>query len=93
VTLQWLDRPEVRAVRLFGSLARGDQQEASDADVLILLKGNPPFDHLEQTRRFLAFFDLPIGVDILVYSEGQAAARLQEDGPFLVSAWQDQIEL
>ncbi len=85
--------PEVRAVYLFGSLARGDQQGTSDADVLILLKGDPPFDPLEQTRRFLGFFDLPIGVDILVYSEGQLAARLQEGDPFLTAAWQDQIEL
>ncbi|MFN3179264.1 MAG: nucleotidyltransferase domain-containing protein [Thermus sp.] len=41
----WLaERPEVLAVVLFGSLARGEATAMSDADLLVLLEGSPlPF--------------------------------------------------
>jgi len=81
--------PEVSSVRVFGSLARGDQVGTSDADVLIVLHGGGQEDPLEQIRKFQPYFDLPIGVDLLVFSEGQIANRLQAGDAFMAHIWQE----
>lgn len=87
------EHPEVSAVRLFGSLARGDQVGTSDADVLIVLRGEAQGDPLELVRRFQPHFDLPIGVDLLVLSEEQIARRLRAKDPFIARIWRESWEL
>ncbi|MEE8584170.1 MAG: nucleotidyltransferase domain-containing protein [Acidobacteriota bacterium] len=75
--------PEVREVRLFGSLARGDQTGTSDADLLIVLEpGSEPADPLELTRKYLRYFDLPIGVDLLIVSQEEIIRRRQAGDRF-----------
>jgi predicted nucleotidyltransferase len=54
---------EVKEVRLFGSLARGDQVGTSDVDILIILENDQVYSPLEQVRDYYPFFNLPIGVD------------------------------
>jgi len=54
---------EVKEVRLFGSLARGDQVGTSDVDILIILENDLVYSPLEQVRDYYPYFDLPIGVD------------------------------
>jgi len=92
------EHPEVRAVRVFGSLARGDQVGTSDVDVLIVLRGGAQGDALcfttqqdpwELLRVFQPYFDLPIGVDMLVLSEGQIAHRLRTGDPFIARIWRE----
>lgn len=85
----YTDHPAVKSVRVFGSVARGDQVGTSDVDVLIILPGDEPVFLLEQIRRFYPYFDLPVGVDLLVYSEGQLAHRLQAQDPFMTRLWQE----
>ena len=76
--------PEVREVRLFGSLARGDQTGTSDADLLIVLRpGQELADPLELTRKYLRYFDLPIGVDLLIVSQEEIIRRRQAGDRFL----------
>ncbi|MBI4322075.1 MAG: nucleotidyltransferase domain-containing protein [Chloroflexi bacterium] len=86
------DHREASSVRMFGSIARGDHVGTSDVDVLIVLRGAESCDELEQTRLFYPYFDLPIGVDLLVCTEDQVARRLQED-PALRRLWQESIVL
>ena len=50
-----LDRIGVSSLRLFGSAARGEARDASDADFVVRFRGSPSFDqfmdlkfHLEQ---------------------------------------------
>ncbi len=75
--------PEVREVRLFGSLARGDQTGTSDADLLIVLQpGQEPADPLEAIRKYLRYFDLPIGVDLLVVSQDEITRGRQAGDRF-----------
>ncbi len=68
--------PEVLRIGLFGSYARGDYAPGSDADVLVVVR------HCDQRQWFLRppaydTFSLPIGVDLLVYTE-EEAGRLRD---------------
>ena len=57
VRLVALFGPEVE-LRVFGSVARGDDSEYSDIDVLVLLAG--PVDHAIEERVFDAAYDLEL---------------------------------
>jgi predicted nucleotidyltransferase len=57
VRLVALFGPEVE-LRVFGSVARGDDREFSDIDVLVLLPG--PMDHATEERVFDAAYDLEL---------------------------------
>lgn len=81
------DHPEVESVHLIGSLARGDQVGASDADVLIVMRQNEPAEPLTQVPAFYSYFDLPIGVDILVCTQDRLARRLQAGDAFMERIW------
>jgi UTP:GlnB (protein PII) uridylyltransferase len=84
---------EVKSVRLFGSLARGDQVGASDIDILIVLRGCGQEDRLLLARRYYPYFDLPIGVDLLVISEEQIGRQLAEGRPWIRQVWQESLPL
>lgn len=81
------EHPEVKSVHVFGSLARGDQVGTSDADVLIVLCNGEPAEPMAQGRLFYSYFDLPIGVDVLVYTHDQVARRLQAGDAFMARIW------
>ncbi|HIC95232.1 TPA: nucleotidyltransferase domain-containing protein [Candidatus Bipolaricaulota bacterium] len=74
---QELGRDEnVLAVVLFGSLARGDQTPASDADILIILRDSP----LRFDERIPAFMPsgIGVGVDIFPYTLNEVRRGLKE---------------
>jgi len=81
--------PEVKEVRVFGSVARGDQVGTSDVDVLLVLYGSNPINPLEKTRQYYPFFNLPVGVDLLVYTEGSIADRLATGDQFMQQIWNE----
>jgi predicted nucleotidyltransferase len=85
--------PEVLSVRLFGSVARGDQAGTSDVDVLIVLKGDESGDQLEWIRKYYSYFRLPVPVDLLVYSEAQLLDRLQSGDPWFARIFKESIGL
>jgi predicted nucleotidyltransferase len=87
------ERPEVAEVRVFGSIARGDQVGTSDVDVLVVLDSGVLGDSIEQIRLFCTYFDLPIGVDVLVYTRDQLARRLQSGDAFVKRMWQESLVL
>lgn len=89
----YAERPDVAQVRVFGSLARGDQVGTSDIDVLILLHEGDAQDPLKQTRAFSVYFDLPIGVDVLVYTQAQLARRLAAGDAFVQRMWEESLAL
>jgi len=80
-------------VRLAGSIARGDQTGDSDADVLMVLENGEESPRLDQTRLFSAYFDLPIGIDLLLYTENEVAERLKSGDPFFRQLWQERLPL
>lgn len=87
------ERPEVVSIRLFGSLARGDQVGTSDADVLIILRSGTEGDPVGWIRSYYGYFRLSVPVDILVYAEDQVAERLKEKDPQFTRLWTESISL
>jgi predicted nucleotidyltransferase len=88
-----VEHPEVRSVRVFGSVGRGDQVGTSDVDVLVVLRGTESVDTLGQIRLFYPYFDLPIGVDVLAYTEGEIDRRLQAGDAFMARVWKESLLL
>jgi len=86
-------QPEVKEIRVFGSIARGDQTGLSDVDVLVVLWGHDGDDPLERIRAFYPYFDLPIGVDLLVYTEEEITRRLREGDVFMQRLWAESVRL
>lgn len=79
------ERPEVREVYLFGSLAEGRAVPGSDADVLVLLSESDE-RWLDRPLEYGPFFDdCGIGVELFCYTEEEAdghrlAERAQSRG-------------
>jgi tRNA nucleotidyltransferase (CCA-adding enzyme) len=69
-------RPEVARIGLFGSYARGDWGVGSDIDLVVIVHHTDmPF-----IRRALDYDTrgLPVGADVLVYTEDEWQRMLQE---------------
>lgn len=81
------ERPEVVSVRIFGSIARGDQSGTSDADILIIVRSGTEGDPLLRMRSFYGYFRLPVPIDLLVYSEDQISRLLKEKDPHFTRLW------
>lgn len=93
IAAQMCLRPEVAEVRLFGSLARGDQTGTSDADILIVLQRQSKPDYTQQVRSYSRYFDLPIGVDLLLLTQAEITCRLQENEAWMQRVWQESLLL
>ena len=87
------EHPEVIEVRLFGSLARGDQTGTSDVDVLIVLDQSGEQDPHRRILTFLPYFDLTRGTDILVYTRTELTQRLSDQDRFIRRIWEESIPL
>lgn len=79
-------------MRLFGSLARGDANAFSDADVLILLNEDTETDPVARILRYLPMFGLSRGVDLLVYTRAELQRALEKN-PFIQQAWAESVLL
>ena len=76
--VQMLRRYEPERIILFGSRARGEADEYSDYDVLVIKRTKRPFlDRLRDMVPYLVEFDRP--ADILVYTP-EEFERMRETG-------------
>lgn len=81
----------LKAVYLYGSYARGEQDNGSDVDILVILD---PFDHyraeIERTSYLIAELSLKYGVSIsrVFVSQKDWANR---ESPFLANAREEAI--
>ncbi|MGQ9723586.1 MAG: nucleotidyltransferase domain-containing protein [Candidatus Jordarchaeum sp.] len=59
--------PEIHDIRLFGSLAKGEETGLSDIDIFIVAERQDP-NPVERIKRYFSFFSdrLKIGIDIIV---------------------------
>jgi len=87
------ERPEVSEIRVFGSIARGDYTGTSDVDVLVILRDTPEKDNLALIRKFYSYFDLPVGVDLIVLTEDQIKTRLEDKDPFVTQILEESYPL
>jgi predicted nucleotidyltransferase len=65
--------PEIVEVRLFGSLAKGEETGLSDADLFIVTKGGKE-NPVERMKPYFSFFSdrMDIGVDMIVEYPSQS---------------------
>ena len=82
---------EPEKIILFGSMARGDADEYSDIDLIIIKDTDQRF--LLRLVEVTAFLPLDIGVDALVYTPKELEAMLAEGNPFIEQALKDGIVL
>ena len=74
-------------VILFGSAARGDADEFSDIDVIIIKDTDTRF--VQRLQEAGSYLTIPIRVDLFVYTHEEIDAMLEEDNPFIQSALRD----
>ena len=75
-------------VILFGSYARGDATEDSDLNLMVIEQEVVnQFDEMVRLRN--AMGDMPVGVDLLVYSDREASRRSQVPGTLLYWAFKE----
>lgn len=76
--------PHVRHTRkaiVFGSVARGDADEWSDLDLVIVTETSRPF--LERYRDFEGLYEIWPRLDLLIYTPAEFAQMRQEGRPFI----------
>ena len=76
---------------LFGSYARGDADEYSDLDLIIIAESQRPF--LERGDDFVDLWkESPIGaIDVLVYTPKEFSKMRAEGNPFIIAALEEGV--
>ena len=70
-----------RKAIVFGSVARGDADEWSDLDLVIIADTTRPF--LERYRDFEGLYDVWPRLDLLIYTPAEFARMREEGRPFI----------
>jgi predicted nucleotidyltransferase len=70
--------PDVRAVYVFGSYARGEVRVRSDLDVLVVR--DTPLRRMERDLDIRIAFDVPVGWDLIVVTPQEFTDKLQMTG-------------
>lgn len=70
---------------LFGSRARGDARPNSDFDVLVIKESSEP-SYRRDAPLYVALADLPVEVDVLVYTPEEVAEWAQVPQAFVTTA-------
>lgn len=68
---------------LFGSIAKGTHTGTSDVDIVIILK-ECNLNLFERIRKFLKYFDIEVGIDLLVYTENEFEKMKEEKNPLIL---------
>jgi len=69
---------------LFGSAARGEADEWSDVDLILVVPTEKRF--LDRLEEAYLRWNLPVAVDILVYTPSEFQAMLAEENPLACEA-------
>ena len=72
---------------LFGSAARGDADEYSDLDVIVIKATDQRF--VQRLVEAGSYLSSPVHVDIFVYTPEEFEAMIEEENPFIQSALRD----
>lgn len=80
--------PAIRAIA-FGSVARGDADEWSDLDLLVVARTDRPF--LERFKGFAGVYDVWPRLDLLVYTPQELQRMVEEENPFILEALREGV--
>lgn len=85
--------PAVQDIRLFGSLTRNDWTPDSDIDLVIIVKTSD-ISFLKRRDAFAdSFLDLPMDVDIKVYTLGEIEGMRTDGNEFIESVMEESVSL
>lgn len=73
-----------RKVIAFGSVARGDPDEWSDLDLIIVADTSRPF--LERFKDFAGLYDVWPRLDLLIYTPAEFERMIAEENPLVLDA-------
>lgn len=73
---------------LFGSRARGEARPESDFDVLVIKESNEP-SYRRDAPLYVALADLPVEVEVLVYTPEEVAEWAQVPQAFVTTAMRE----
>ncbi len=71
----------VEKIFLFGSQARGDADEYSDLDLIVIKITDMPF-----VKRLISVPSLPVHADVFVYTPEEFERMKENENPFIMSA-------
>ena len=71
----------LKKIILFGSQARGDADEWSDLDLIVIKETKKPF-----VQRLVEVPTLPVHADVFVYTPEEFETMKNHENPFIISA-------
>ena len=78
---------EPERIILFGSAARGETDEYSDIDLIVIKETDRRF--IQRLVDISAFISPYISVDVFVYTPGEIKAMVEDGNPFIEEALKD----
>jgi predicted nucleotidyltransferase len=78
-------------VILFGSVARGDADEYSDIDLIIIKETGQRF--IQRSIDVMAYLPRDVSIDVLVYTPQEFQAMQEQGNPFIQEALKDAVLL
>jgi len=76
---------------VFGSVARGEADEWSDLDLLVVAETQKGF--FERYRDFAGLYDVWPRLDLLVYTSAELERMVAEENPFLLRVLDEGVDL
>jgi predicted nucleotidyltransferase len=76
---------------LFGSYARGDADELSDLDLILVVDTDERF--VQRAAAFDDLYEIGLALEIMVYTPAEFEAMRAEERPFLTSALEEGVPL
>jgi len=78
-----------KKVILFGSYAKGEADEFSDLDIIVVAETNLKF--IDRIGKAIELIDLPMAVDCLVYTPDEFEKMIKDENPFIQKALEEGI--
>lgn len=81
----------LQRVIVFGSYARGDCDQYSGLDIIIVCDTQLPF--VERFREFHQLFELPMAIELLVYTPQEFEKMVKRENPFITPVLEYGIDI
>lgn len=82
------DNAEVLDIRMFGSVAKGEDTGKSDVDIVITISDSDE-DIFHRSLKFRRYFDIEVPVDVLVYTKNEMDEMLKQGNYFIKGILRD----
>ena len=76
---------------MFGSVARGEADEWSDLDLLVVAETQRAF--FERYRDFSGLYEVWPRLDLLVYTSTELEQMVEEENPFLLRVLEEGVDI